>query len=172
LAAMRAEAEAVVRQGEPDAPLAETRSAFMRYRGQGHEIAVPVPVRPYRAEDAALLLADFEAAYRGLYSRVIPGVEVEILSWVLLLSGPAPHEEGAARSEPPPSHPAPVRRRAVFDPDSAEFIEVAIYERAALAPGAAIPGPAVIVEDETSTVVGRPFDARIDASGYIELTRR
>jgi N-methylhydantoinase A len=70
------------------------------------------------------------------------------------------------------SHPEPVRRRAVFDPESAEFVEVAIYERAALSPGAVIPGPAVIVEDETSTVVSRRFDARIDAWGYIELIRR
>jgi len=172
LAAMRAEAEAIVRRGEPQAPLSETRSAFMRYRGQGHEIAVPVPARPYRAEDAAALLAAFEAAYRSLYSRVIPGVEVEVLSWVLLLSGPVPHGDDAAPALPPASHPVPARRRAVFDPDSAEFVEVAIHERAALAPGAVIPGPAVIVEDETSTVVSRLFDARIDAFGYIDLTRR
>jgi N-methylhydantoinase A len=38
--------------------------------------------------------------------------------------------------------------------------------------GAEISGPAVIVEDETSTVVSRLFDARIDDFGYIELTRR
>ncbi|HEV2336354.1 MAG TPA: hydantoinase/oxoprolinase family protein [Stellaceae bacterium] len=172
LAAMHAEAEAIVRQGEPQAPLVETRSAFMRYRGQGHEIAVPVPARRYHAEDAGELLAAFEAAYRALYSRVIPGVEVEILSWVLLLSGPVPHEAGTGSALPPPSHPAPARRRAVFDPDSADFIEVAIYERPALPPGAMIPGPAVIVEDETSTVISRLFDARIDAFGYIELLRR
>ena len=49
---------------------------------------------------------------------------------------------------------------------------MAIHERAALVPGAVIPGPAVIVEDETSTVVSRAFDAKIDAFGYIELTRR
>jgi N-methylhydantoinase A len=35
-----------------------------------------------------------------------------------------------------------------------------------------IPGPAVIVEDETSTVVSCLFDANIDRFGYIELTRR
>jgi N-methylhydantoinase A len=172
LAAMRQEAEAIVRLGEPDAPLAETRSAFMRYRGQGHEIAVPVPARAYREEDAAELLDAFEAAYRRLYSRVIPGVEVEVLSWVLLLSGPVPMEDGVATPEPPRSTPVPARRRAVFDPDGADFVEVAIHERAALAPGAVIPGPAIIVEDETSTVVSRHFDARIEAYGYIELTRR
>jgi len=172
LAAMRAEAEAIVRRGEPKAPLTETRSAFMRYRGQGHEIAVPLPVRAYREGDAAELLAAFEAAYRRLYSRVIPGVEVEVLSWVLLLSGPVPVDDGAAPPEPPRYNPQPARRRQVFDADAADFIEVAIYERAALVPGAAISGPAVIVEDETSTVVSRAFDARIDAYGYIELTRR
>jgi N-methylhydantoinase A len=172
LGAMRQEAEAIVRLGEPDAPLAETRSAFMRYRGQGHEIAVPVPARTYREEDAAELLDAFEAAYRRLYSRVIPGVEVEVLSWVLLLSGPVPADDGTALPEPPRSSPAPARRRAVFDPDGADFVEVAIHERAALAPGAVIPGPAVIVEDETSTVVSRHFDAWIDAYGYIELIRR
>jgi N-methylhydantoinase A len=171
-AAMRAEAEAIVRRGEPTAALSETRSAFMRYRGQGHEIAVPLPVRVYEAADSEVLLAAFEAAYRRLYSRIIPGVEVEVLSWVLLLSGPVPPTDGAAAPLPPASHPAPSRRRAVFDPDSAEFVEVAIHERAALVPGAVIPGPAIIVEDETSTVVSRRFDARIDAFGYIELTRR
>jgi N-methylhydantoinase A len=169
---MREEAEAIVRLGEPKAPLIETRSAFMRYRGQGHEIAVPLPVRAYRGADGAELRAAFENAYRRLYSRVIPGVEVEVLSWVLLLSGPVPHPEAAPPSAPAPSHAEPARHRAVFDADSADFVEVAIYDRAALAPGAVIEGPAVIVEDETSTVVSRHFDARIDAFGYIELTRR
>ena len=41
-----------------------------------------------------------------------------------------------------------------------------------LAPGARISGPAVIAEDDTSTVVSPLFDARIDRFGYIELTRR
>jgi N-methylhydantoinase A len=172
LAAMRAEAEAIVRRGEPYAPLTETRSAFMRYRGQGHEIAVPVPARDYRDEDAGELLAAFETAYRRLYSRIIPGVEVEALSWVLLLSGPVPADAADPPPEPPRYTPQPARRRAVFDADTADFIDVSIYERAALVPGAFIAGPAVIVEDETSTLVSPAFDACIDAYGYIELTRR
>ena len=171
-AAMRAEAEPIVRRGAGEAPLTETRSAFMRYRGQGHEIAVPLPTRIYRDDDAALLRAAFEDEYRRLYSRVIPGVEVEILSWVLLLSAPVPTEAAAPRPAPEPHTPRPARSRPVLDPETGEFVEVAIHERRDLLPGASIPGPAVIVEDETSTVVSRSFDARIDAFGYIELTRR
>jgi N-methylhydantoinase A len=144
----------------------------MRYRGQGHEIAVPLPVRGYRGEDAATLRVAFEDAYRRLYHRIIPGVEVEVLSWVLRLSAPAPAEPAAPPPAPVAYTPAPARHRPVFDPETGEFVTVAIHERRDLKPGARIPGPAVIVEDETSTVVTRLFTAQIEAFGYIELTRR
>jgi N-methylhydantoinase A len=172
LAAMRAEAEPIVRRGAPAAPLTETRSAFMRYRGQGHEIAVPLPARPYTAADAATLRTLFEDAYRRLYSRIIPGVEVEILSWVLLLSAPPPAEPEAVPSSPTPHTPKPARHRPVFDPESGGFIPVAIHDRRSLRPGAQIPGPAIIVEDETSTVITPLFTATINPHGYIDLTRR
>ena len=172
LAAMRAEAEPIVRRGTGDAALTETRSAFMRYRGQGHEIAVPLPTRTYNAVDAATLRAAFEEAYRRLYSRIIPGVEVEILSWVLLLSAPPAAEPAAVPPSPTPHIPEPDRHRPVFNPELGEFVTIAIYDRHDLKPGAQITGPAVIVEDETSTVVTRLFDATVDAFGYIELTRR
>ena len=172
MSGMRAEAEAIVRRGATTAALTETRSAFMRYRGQGHEIAVPLPVRPYRGDDAAILRAAFEDAYRRLYQRVIPGIEVEVLSWVLLLSAPPPAEAAALPLLPPAYTAAPARERPVFDPELGEFITVAIHERRDLNPGAQIPGPAVIVEDETSTVVTHLFTASVDQFGYINLRRR
>jgi N-methylhydantoinase A len=171
LGEMRQAAEAIVRQGAGDATLSERRSAFMRYKGQGHEIAVELPARTYTAADGAMLREAFEAAYRALYRRTIPGVDIELLSWVLTVSGPisAVDEKPAALA---PSRPAPARHRRVFDPLDAEFREVPIYYRKDLAPGAAIAGPAVIVEDETSTVVSPRFDAMIDGFGYIEMRRR
>ena len=171
LAEMRAEAEAIVRRGAPQAALNEQRSAFMRYRGQGHEIAVELPVRGFTAADRQVIIKLFEEAYRRLYSRPIPGVDIEILSWVVTLAAPA---EGklAEPAELKSAKPGPRGRRLVFDPQSGEFIEVPIYWRGDLAPGAQISGPAVIAEDDTSTVVSPSFDARIDRFGYIELTRR
>jgi N-methylhydantoinase A len=171
LGEMRRAAEAIVRQGAGDASLGEHRSAFMRYKGQGHEIAVELPARTYTAADGAMLREAFEAVYRALYRRTIPGVDIELLSWVLTVSGPV-----AAVDEKPaalvPSRPAPAKHRRVFDPLDGEFRDVPIYYRKDLAPGAAIAGPAVIVEDETSTVVSPRFDAMIDGFGYIEMRRR
>jgi N-methylhydantoinase A len=171
LAEMRAEAEAVVRRGAPDAPLTEQRSSFMRYRGQGHEIAVVLPVRDFTASDKPIIADLFEKAYRRLYSRSIPGAEIEILSWVASVAAPAEGRLADANQETV-SEPKPQSRRKVFDPDSGEFSDVPVYWRGDLAPGARIKGPAVIAEDETSTIVSLRFDARIDRFGYIELTRR
>jgi N-methylhydantoinase A len=170
-AEMRAEAEQIVRRGEPSAQLSEERSAFMRYRGQGHEIAVTLPLRAYIANDKGLITELFEEAYGRLYSRPIPGVEIEILSWVLSLVAPS-QGELAIPVEIEPSQPKPQSRRQVFDPDSGVFMDVPIYARADLAPGAHIEGPAVIAEDDTSTVISPSFEARIDRFGYIALIRR
>jgi len=171
IAGMRAEAEAVVRRGAPDAEVFEQRSAFMRYRGQGHEIAVVLPVRDFVVADRSSLAELFEAAYRRLYSRSIPGVEIEILSWVVALRAPAEGRLATAAAEQG-AEPKALARRPVFDPDRGEFIDVPIYWRADLARGARIVGPAVIAEDETSTVLSPDFDARIDRFGYIEMTLR
>ena len=171
LAEMRAEAEAIVRRGAPGAPLAERRSAFMRYRGQGHEISVELPVRDFSAADRSSITSLFEEAYRWLYNRPIPGVEIEILSWVVAVSAAA---QGELASAVPLrlSEPKPRARRPVFDPQAGAFAEVPIYWRADLAPGAKIAGPAVIAEDDTSTVISPLFEAQIDKFGYIALNRR
>jgi len=180
-AEMRAEAEQIVRRAALDADLSERRSAFMRYRGQGHEIAVELPVREFTAADRSTITALFEAAYRALYSRPIPGVEIEILSWVVAVSAPAQGELAvAAPSLPSPAsgggkgggEPQPRSRRPIFEPQTGEFADVPIFWRGDLTPGARISGPAVIAENDTSTVVSRQFDARIDRFGYIELVRR
>ena len=50
---MRAEAIEVVRLGAPAGELREVRTAYMRYRGQGHEIAVELPLRDMAKSDFA-----------------------------------------------------------------------------------------------------------------------
>jgi N-methylhydantoinase A len=168
---MRAEAEAIVRQGAPDGPLEEERHAFMRYRGQGHEVMVPLAVARYGDGDGGRIAEAFAAAYRTLYSRAIPGVDIEVVSWALSLR--APLELAVEAPQPAKEYvPPPAGRRPLFDPGRGETIEVPVYRRADLRPGAHIAGPALIVEDETSTVVSPIFDATIDGYGYIELRRR
>ena len=168
---MAAEARAIVERSAPGADRVETRTAFMRYIGQGHEIAVALPLRTLTSGDDAVIREAFEAAYQTLYDRLIPGVDIEILSWIVAVSS-APEALPPANGDASPFEAAAEGSRQVFDPASGAYLEAAVYRREALAPGARISGPAVIAEDETSTVVTPLFDARVDGRGAIVLTRK
>ena len=169
-AEMREEAETIVAAAAPGTDPVETRTADTRYRGQGHEISFVLPPGPYDATLSDHLLLLFDTAYEGAYSRRIPGMEVEVMNWTLRL---------AAAQEPPPLCPAapadqepePASWREIFDREEAVMRRVPVYRRADLRPGARMPGPAIIAEDETTTVVLAPFVARINALGYIVMSK-
>jgi N-methylhydantoinase A len=168
---MAAEASAVVAQGSFGGPTGQTRIAYMRYVGQGHEIPVALPVRPLEPADVAALRAEYDAAYTRFYDRPVPGSDVEIMSYAVVVA-----TETSAVAEPPtddaPARPAPpTSGRQVRDTATAETVEWAIHDRRHLAPGMHLIGPAIIAEDETSTLVGPGWRAAIDRLGYVELTR-
>ncbi|MDB5655922.1 MAG: hypothetical protein JWQ94_3535, partial [Tardiphaga sp.] len=167
---MRAEAEAVVRLGAPNAPLAEGWTANMRYRGQGHELTVTFPDGALHAGSAAELEKLFITDYEQQFGRRIPDLDVEVLSWSLRLSTigapiavcpPAPADHAA----PPAAHVE------VIDPPTGKLERIALYNRSALTPGSTMVGPALIVEDETTTLVTKTFTARIDGFGAVVMTR-
>ena len=169
--AMREEAEAVIRLAAPSEKLVETRLAFMRYRGQGHEIAVPLPNQALDVDAARDLRRRFEATYETVFGRIIPKLEVEALTWTLSLATdrplpkPAPEAKAAAA-------PKANGHREVFDPVSGRHEKAALHERTSLSAGMSLDGPALIVEDGTTTVVPQGFSARINALGQIVLEDR
>ena len=167
---MRAEAEAVVKAGAPAAKLVEARTADMRYRGQGHEITVDLPPGPFTAASRAILIKLYEEGYAATFGRTIPGLGVEIMNWTLRLAAEQPALPTMA---PQPADIASKARgtRPVYDPADQDMKDVSIYYRADLTIGSFIPGPAVIAEDETTTIVPKSFSARITPIGAILLEK-
>jgi N-methylhydantoinase A len=171
VARLSEEARAVVVPGASDRPVGESRGAFMRYVGQGHEILVAIPDRILAADDASELRTRFEAAYARLFSRIIPGAEIEILSWSVVVSTQAERPVASAIPQPTAA-PQPRARREVFEPGLGRMLDVPIYWRADMTPGARIEGPALVAEDETTTFVTASFDAAIDGARNILLSRK
>ena len=175
LEALSTASYAVVRPGAAGQALEERRAAYMRYVGQGHEIALPLPNRTLIEADATALRAAFEAAYAALFVRFIPGAVIEILSWsVLVTTGSTLPAAGAAAPPAldPATAPAPLGTRAVFDGRAGRAAAVPVYDRAAMTPGARVAGPAIIVEDETSTFVSAAFDVHVDGAGCLVMDRK
>ncbi len=166
---MRAEAEAIVRQGAPSGDLKDIRFAFMRYVGQGHEITVELPARALADGDAAMLRQAFEETYRALYGQTVPGQQPEILTWTLTVASEA--VSSAVASEDTATAPVgqPVATRRLFDSAAQAFVEAQVWRRETMGT-AEVAGPALIVEDQTTTVVPDGFTARMGKGGALVLT--
>ena len=89
LAGMQAEGQTLLEaSGVAAGEITHRREADMRYVGQGHEIAVPLPAGALSAAQADTLKAAFEQVYRVLYERLGPPVPLEILTGGWSRSGP------------------------------------------------------------------------------------
>ncbi len=168
---MQAQAREIVARGAPGAALSETHVVEMRFIGQGHETSLPLPVRALEMADAAMLEQAFHAAYAAQYGRSVGGVELEILTIALRIEVAPPPPRHWPEAPPRPA-PEPMGRRPVFDAVAGRLIETPVYWRPDLPPGTGLNGPAVIAEQQTSTLVPGQFDARIDPAGNIVLQLR
>ncbi|MBI3964022.1 MAG: hydantoinase/oxoprolinase family protein, partial [Chloroflexi bacterium] len=157
------------------------RLADMRYLGQRYEVSFPLPTSgPLGAEHLPAIKETFYEAYRQQYGREIHEVPVEAVSWRLTVVGPRPfagewsprligNEGGTSGS----GGAGPKGRRPVYFPGAGGYLDCAVYDRRALAPGVRLDGPAIVEDRESTTVV--PPDAWADVdelnSLVIELGR-
>jgi N-methylhydantoinase A len=171
LAELARDAAAFVDRGAPGAARTTRLIAQMRYVGQGWEIPVDLPHRDFTPDDVPFLQARFEDAYRTLFGRIIEGLAVEITNWQLTVATevpPVPPAERFARG----ASVTPARTRSFYDAALRASVTAAEVHRRALTPGAAIDGPAIIVEDETATIVTSAFRAIGQGDGSIRLVRK
>ncbi|MDE0989316.1 MAG: hydantoinase/oxoprolinase family protein [Pseudomonadales bacterium] len=168
---MRSEALAIVQEASTSDSLIETPQAYMRYVGQGHELAIDLPAGPYTESHRDRFTEAFERTYKNLYGHVIDGVDIEILSWTLMVSEPVTQSLTPARLE----SGAPLKaigEHSVFDAETATRLDVPVYLREQLAANVYINGPALITEDQTTTVISSSFSASINSLGCIVLTKK
>ena len=167
---MSGEATARARSARAE-QLDETRGAFMRYAGQGHEIEVALPVRALTRDDGAALREAFEAEYGRLYARHIPDAAIEIMSWRVSVAERAKGRERIAATAIGEAVAA-VGSREVFDAGHGALVPASVLQREQLKAGNRIGGPALIVEDGTSTFVSSRFEAHVDNGGALVLTAK
>lgn len=159
--------------GVPEAEIRVTRSAGMRYVGQGFEIQVPVGPNQLDERAQAVIRTAFEQEYTRLYGRLCDGVPIQGVNWQATVSGPRPqlqpvttlgHETNGA------GNPLKGKRRATFDADI-EPVNLPVYNRYALDHVFETTGPAIIEEAESTTVVPPGWSVRVDSAANLVLSR-
>jgi N-methylhydantoinase A len=170
LRSMYDEARTVVDLGRFGALLVETRIGFMRYVGQGHEIPVPLPNRDLAGGDVANIFAAYEREYSKYFDRPVPGSDVEVMSYAVVLAT-ATADIVAAPSVDSFSDAHSTRSQLVRDTSTGATNPWAVYDRANMSIGIRIVGPAIVAEDETSTLVGPGWSAFVNRLGYLEMAQ-
>ena len=168
---MDAEASALVANAGVDIRDVEHKlSVMMRYAGQGYEIETFVSREIIEKADGDGLHTAFTEAYWRRYGRT-EEIPVEILSWRLAVEGP---RSGLGQTlvgrdiDSDPSSESIGYRPAWF---GEQFLETPVFKRSGLRPGAQIPGPAIIEETESTTIVPPEFTLGIDQALNLVLTR-
>ncbi|MBT2233299.1 hydantoinase/oxoprolinase family protein [Nonomuraea sp. NEAU-A123] len=139
------------------------RQVDLRYAGQNHELTVDFPAGPVTAAAVTALLDGFALAHERTYGYANPGNPIQAVTFRVQASG----EIGARPTSSPVVTGRPdgeqARKRPVYLPELGGFHECLIHDRAALAPGTVVEGPAIVEQMDTTTLVLPGSTAEVDA---------
>jgi len=165
------EAEKFARAGTPDGELNREIKAYMRYEGQGWEIVVNLPNRQFVVGDDLEIRHRFEDEYRRLFGRSLEGLDIEIMNWSVQASSPL----AAVKPVNQGGKTTPINtdnRRNIFDAREQTFVEAGIYQRESMEVGNEVTGPAIIVENETTTIVTSGYKATMQEDRCLLMQRK
>ncbi len=172
LAAMQADLAARFAADRIDpSAVAYARQGDLRYVGQGYELKVDLPQGDLDAAAMALAFDAFHAAHRAEYGHAFPANPVEIVT--LRVTG-----RGAMPGLPPAPPPqggdaAPLRMvESLFRAGGTLAAHpTAVWAREGLAARATVPGPAILVQADTTVLVPPGWRATAQPDGCLMMTR-
>ena len=152
-----------------DEELSVERSADVRFRGQAHQLTVPVPGGPLTDDDLRKLVLGYHDRYRSTYGIEVGG-PVEVVSYRVrtVRRVAKPHPE--AQPEVPAGPPRPAGSRAAWFEGS--FLATPVFDWSDLHPGSVLPGPALVDSTDTTVVIPPWWTAAVDGWSNLRLTPR
>jgi len=156
--------ELLIEAGVPCEEIKSERRLDMRFQGQGHEVEVQLPDNL----DVANLADLFRRTYAQVFAATPLDAMVEIVNWKIEASGPRPDFADRYRPYSGASGGEEVIRTVqVYHDDKGGFGPCPVIDRYALAEGRCIDGPALIQEDEATTVLGPGDRIEVDLLGNL-----
>ena len=149
--------------GVPDEAIGTVARVHLRYAGT--DATLPVPLA-----DLPAMVRQFRAAHRARYGFVMDKPLVAATVVVEAVGSAGPHRGTGPDLPPRGAEPLRPAGRARMYAEGG-WRDTALYRRAELRPGDLVVGPAIIVEDDATTVVDPGWQATVDPRGHLLLTR-
>ena len=165
------ESAAILQQAGKDEGIIFERTLMMRFVGQGAETDLSIDQKPFDQWEKDQIRGLFDDAYKKLYGRTYPETPVELVTFKVRASLPS------REFHLPPSRQTETKladcikgERSAFSLVRKEYLPFTVYDRYKLFPGAAMQGPAIIEERESTIIVGEDASARVDEYGFVWIT--
>jgi N-methylhydantoinase A len=139
-----------------------TYNADMRYHGQGYEIPVSITPDEVRSKGLGDLDERFNQLHEQLYGFRMPNTRAEIVNLRAVGFGSVEKpelSEGVDSGSTDSSHAIASDHTMIH---KGQRIAAKIYDRAKLLPGNVVPGPAVVTEFDSTTVILPGYSAVVD----------
>ena len=148
-----------------------TRAGDLRYAGQGYELKVPLPYGMLSRTGLDHIWQEFHRTHQSEYGRSFLDTPIEIVNVRVSGAGHIPK----IQSIEPPHGEALEAARSGARPclfrmgEKLRSFETPFYRRTRLPIGARFPGPAIVLQSDSTTVVPPGWGANVDASGNLVL---
>jgi N-methylhydantoinase A len=167
---LRAQGEAtLLAQGFAREQLRYELALDLRYVGQGYELTVTLDALPADAAALAATRARFDADHAQLTGHSAPDETVEIVNYRLSAVAAVPHASIASPFGQTGTLAAARlgERQTYFDGETPQT--TVLYDRTRLPPGAAIDGPAILLQSDATIVINRGRRAHVVELGQLEI---
>lgn len=153
----------LLHQGVEPGRIALVERVHLRYEGTDSALVV-------QFDDVATMQAQFEQAYKRRYSFLMPSraLIVEAVSVEAIGQSDAPPEQ-PANAMTADAGPAPQETVRMYS--GAQWHDTGIYARRTLQPGHVVRGPAIIAEDNATTIVEPGWQAQVTSYNHLVLQR-
>jgi N-methylhydantoinase A len=142
-------------------------SVDMRYVGQGYDVNAVVPAKLGAADAVDTMRAAFERKYLKLYGRTFPSAALEVMNFRLAASAQRKVVDLPAPSADSGKDDGRIGSRRAFCARTRTWKEFSVHRRSDIAPGVHFPGPAIVEENESTTVIHSGAYAHTDRNGSL-----
>ncbi|WP_439498313.1 hydantoinase/oxoprolinase family protein [Bosea sp. (in: a-proteobacteria)] len=145
-----------------------TVSGDMRYRGQSYEIETPIAESWITEGNDKAIIDAFHARHAEIYGHADEKAQVQLVALRVVIAGKTPKpsfsERIVAATDVAPQETVTVSHRG-------SEIAAGLFRRRDLKPGSRFAGPAVIIQDDTTTWAPPGFTGKVDGYGNLILSR-
>lgn len=144
------------------------REVDLRLNGQLHTIKVPAPFGKLSEKSIETFWNSFESSYRNLFGSPPQDQDLEAISWRVTCQGKKPGTL-VAKLATASGAPREIGERLAWFPETGGAVATKIYSRYNLPTGVTISGPAIVEENESTTVVPPGDDLTVDDKGNLVI---